>query len=273
MLYGKTFRLEIPETWRPSVYGAFSSIFSVNLSEIKKPLHEYQNLNEFFTRELKDGARKIDSGALVSPCDAKVATIGVVGKTLDSIKGSDYDFTLFLTGANDFTYETYRKSLKQNTENELYYITLYLAPGDYHRFHSPADWEIAYRRHLFGYLCGVFSWNLWRKKTIFTINERVAYFGRWKYGALHYVAVAAFNVGDIKVKCDPELVTNVNNFTGPTVKFDQKELKYKASKGEEFGAFNAGSTIVMIFEGPKNMKWKVQPGDRVQVGNQIIDLE
>ncbi len=33
---------------------------------------------------------------------------------------------------------------------KLYYCILYLAPGDYHWFHSPADWTIEHRRHIPG---------------------------------------------------------------------------------------------------------------------------
>lgn len=254
------------------IFNSFSWVFGVNLSEIKKPLTEFTSFNEFFIRELKENSRKIDSEALVSPCDSKVASFGKVGTTLESIKGSDYSFTKFLTGVNDCSFEDYKNSLKKNPENELYYITLYLAPGDYHRFHSPTDWKINYRRHLYGYLLGVFSLNLWRRKDIFTINERVVYFGQWKYGAMHYVAVGAYNVGSITVGCDEELKTNKFDFYGPLDTFSQKEIKCSKDKGEEFGMFNTGSTIVLIFEAPKDIQWMVKEGDRVQVGNKLINL-
>ena len=34
--------------------------------------------------------------------------------------------------------------------NKLYYCIMYLAPGDYHWFHSPTDWTIEHRRHIPG---------------------------------------------------------------------------------------------------------------------------
>lgn len=34
--------------------------------------------------------------------------------------------------------------------NELYHCVVYLAPGDYHCFHSPTDWRVAHRRHFPG---------------------------------------------------------------------------------------------------------------------------
>jgi phosphatidylserine decarboxylase len=32
----------------------------------------------------------------------------------------------------------------------LFYCVLYLGPGDYHRIHSPSDWQIYHRRHFAG---------------------------------------------------------------------------------------------------------------------------
>ena len=36
------------------------------------------------------------------------------------------------------------------SRNKLYYCIMYLAPGDYHWFHSPTDWTIEHRRHIPG---------------------------------------------------------------------------------------------------------------------------
>ena len=40
--------------------------------------------------------------------------------------------------------------IKENPDNDLYHCVIYLAPGDYHGFHSPAEWDVSYRRHFPG---------------------------------------------------------------------------------------------------------------------------
>lgn len=48
------------------------------------------------------------------------------------------------------TDEEYFKGLNLKPGNKLYHCVVYLAPGDYHRFHSATKWTINYRRHFPG---------------------------------------------------------------------------------------------------------------------------
>ena len=54
----------------------------------------------------------------------------------------------------DFDAE-YQRQLCVNdaTTHKLHHLVVYLAPGDYHRFHSPADWTVTFRRHFPGNKC------------------------------------------------------------------------------------------------------------------------
>lgn len=47
-------------------------------------------------------------------------------------------------------WELYKRKLLTNPNNELYQMVVYLAPGDYHRFHSPIQWQVNFRRHFQG---------------------------------------------------------------------------------------------------------------------------
>ncbi|OBZ79493.1 Phosphatidylserine decarboxylase proenzyme 1, mitochondrial [Grifola frondosa] len=94
---------------------------------------------------------------------------------------------------------------------ELFFIVIYLAPGDYHRFHSPTAWVVEKRRHFVGDLFSVSPWMAKRLANLFVLNERVALLGRWRHGFFSMVPVGATNVGSIKVKFDQALRTNVGS--------------------------------------------------------------
>lgn len=68
-LWGKFNAIELPLFMRVPGYKLYSWIFGCNLNELKEPdLTKYRNLAEFFSRELKEGARIIDPTAdLVLP--------------------------------------------------------------------------------------------------------------------------------------------------------------------------------------------------------------
>lgn len=87
-------------------------------------------------------------------------------------------------------------------KKQLHYCVLYLAPGDYHRFHSPCDMTIESRKHIYGKLYPVMPLYLNRYPNLFTQNERVVLNGKWEYGNMHYVIVGALNVGSFVVNFD-----------------------------------------------------------------------
>ena len=102
------------------------------------------------------------------------------------------------------------KSVEQKG-NQLHYMVIYLSPGDYHRFHSPAIHSALYRRHIVGYLQPVKPSYVKNHKDVFKHNERVNIFGDWfgeenNFFFLSYVG--ALNVGSIKLDFDQEVVTN-----------------------------------------------------------------
>lgn len=91
------------------------------------------------------------------------------------------------------------------------FMVVYLAPGDYHRYHSPATFTANYRRHIPGYLEPVDPRYLKGHKDVLKSNERVNLLGDWKHGFFALSFVGAMNVGSIKLHFDEALLSNHYN--------------------------------------------------------------
>jgi phosphatidylserine decarboxylase len=194
----------------------------------------------------------------------------------------------------------------------LYYAVIYLAPGDYHRFHSPVPWVVERRRHFAGELYSVSPYLQRTLPGLFTLNERVVLLGRWRWGFFSYTPVGATNVGSIVINFDKELRTNSlttdtaadraaeeaasrgeqwsgfveANYEKASVLLGGHPLK----RGEEMGGFQLGSTIVLVFEAPKGRrvtsfdegyseravkggwKWNIEKGQKIKVGQAIGEV-
>lgn len=193
--------------------------------------------------------------------------------------------------------------------SSLYYIVLYLAPGDYHRFHSPVSWVCTTRRHFAGELYSVSPYVQRTLPGLFTLNERVVLLGQWKYGFFSYTPVGATNVGSIKINFDKELRTNslltdmeadkqakaakdrgeaYSGFSEATYEQASSYLGgFPLKRGEEMGGFQLGSSIVLVFQAPcgeevshhqhgdegnepkSGWKWNVERNQKVQVGQAL----
>ena len=164
--------------------------------------------------------------------------------------------------------------------NKLFFCVIYLAPGDYHRFHSPTNWVAERRRHFRGELYSVSPYMANRLANLFVLNERVALLGRWRHGFFGMVPVGATNVGSIRINFDKALRTNVRKqrYLAGTY----SEASYSgASKllggqplgaGDEMGGFLLGSTIVLVFEAPSDFRFDLKPDQKVKVGERLGDI-
>ncbi|KAF8985966.1 phosphatidylserine decarboxylase 1 [Entomortierella lignicola] len=170
--------------------------------------------------------------------------------------------------------------LKLRPGNALFFCVIYLAPGDYHRFHSPTNWVAETRRHFSGELYSVSPWMVKQLQDLFVLNERVVLLGKWRYGFFSMVPVGATNVGSIVLNFDKELRTNQREdrhkrgygellYSGVSRLLNGQPLRV----GEEMGGFKLGSTVVLVFEAPKNFKFVIEAGQRVKMGQPLGQLE
>ena len=191
--------------------------------------------------------------------------------------------------------------LSSDKSTSLYYAVIYLAPGDYHRFHSPANWVVERRRHFAGELFSVSPYLQRTLPGLFTLNERVVLLGRWRHGFFSYIPVGATNVGSIKVNFDQELRTNslltdtaADRAADEAAKRGEPYLGFAEAtyqgasavlgghalrRGDEMGGFQLGSTVVLVFEAPsavksdtegsKGWEWAVEKGQQVKMGQAL----
>lgn len=85
----------------------------------------------------------------VSPADGRVLHFGVVeNHMVEQVKGITYSMKTFL--GPDQPPASTLKELQSSNDKRLYHCIVYLAPGDYHSFHSPSEWDVKLRRHFPG---------------------------------------------------------------------------------------------------------------------------
>ncbi|KAI8925556.1 phosphatidylserine decarboxylase-domain-containing protein [Entophlyctis helioformis] len=277
--------LTVPTPMRSPLYRFYSWVFGCNLDEMADPdLSAYPNLGEFFYRSLKDGARTIappSQALLVSPADGRILHTGTVEPDgrIEQIKGLTYSVNALL--GPSVLAKTGSVGAAVAPGNKLFFTVIYLAPGDYHRFHSPADWVVTRARHFAGELYSVSPFMARALNNLFVLNERVALLGQWAHGFFSYVPVGATNVGSIVVNMCPDLVTSLPEkqlalgvyerpITVPGTPAASKSIDaVSVRRGEEMGGFRLGSTVVLVFEAPETFSFAVEGGQKVKVGEPL----
>lgn len=214
----------------------FARRYKINLDEASQPIGEYKTLNQFFTRTLKEGARPVseadNSKAVVSPVDGKIAQCGRIENgrmiqakgryyTVQELIGNEEEAKPFING---------------------HFMTIYLAPTDYHRIHHYTDGEVEGFRYVPGTLFPVNPFSVENIENLFPVNERLTTFidSAGKKSAI--VKVGAAIVGKIKVT-----YSDVESNISRDVKAETYDNKIKVSKADELGLFAMGSTVVLLF--------------------------
>lgn len=288
--WGRLNGVELPTWLRKPVYSLYIWTFGVNMQEAAvEDLYHYRNLGEFFRRRLKPAARPLcTSSCLISPADGRILHFGQVKNSeVEQVKGVTYSLENFLgpqkRRGNDSS-SSFKDLLLSSPDNDLFHVVVYLAPGDYHCFHSPTDWRVELRRHFPGSLMSVNPGVARLVKELFCLNERVALTGQWQHGFFSLTAVGATNVGSIKVYFDQELQTNAPRYSKGSfhdrsyVAIENQVLTTAGEggvalqKGAAVGEFNLGSTIVLLFEAPKDFSFNLQPGQQIRVGEGLGSL-
>jgi phosphatidylserine decarboxylase len=219
--------------------------FKVDMSEaVEGNIERYPTFNAFFTRAIKPQLRPIaqQADAIACPVDGVVSQVGNVasGRILQA-KGRDYSVLELLGGRQDWA---------QQFDNGRF-ITLYLAPRDYHRIHMPHDGQLRHMLHVPGRLFSVAPHTVRTVPSLFARNERVVAYFDGAIGPFALVLVGALNVAAIETVWHG-LVTPPQSKS--IRQYDYRDEKVMLVKGQEMGRFNMGSTVILLTR--SNVEWE-----------------
>jgi len=236
---------------------SFSRLFAIDETEMTAArATDYPDFNTFFTRELKPGVRPIDTDPHVvcSPADGTVQQAGTIahGRLLQA---KDMSFTAArLLDATPAQIEPFDGGA---------FLTIYLAPHNYHRVHAPLDGKLRRSHFIPGTRFSVNRVTANAIPGLFARNERVACLFEGDHGPYWLVFVGAMNVASISTAWDGEIVGGGH----PVRKTFDAGSAPSYRKGDYLGHFNLGSTVILLF--PRDVvRWNpsLQPLDALTVG-------
>lgn len=234
-IFGEFTRLKLPVISKAAKKW-FASHYKLNMSESEYPLEHYANIGELFIRHLMPGARPIADATVVSPVDGVLSQTGVNSQMIQA-KGKTYTLDSLLR--NDY--------LARNFEGGVW-GTIYLAPFNYHRIHTPISGKVLGAYYCPGNLWPVNVGSVNRVEGLFCINERLITHLDCGDGAeMLVVKVGATNVGRIAVEYTDELLTNAKKLSKDEPRLDWKpKTEINLKKGDELGRFEMGSTVILV---------------------------
>lgn len=236
---------------------AFSRVYRVKIDEAELSLADYKTMNSFFSRTLKDGARVLEEkeNIVLSPVDGRVLDIGSLSEHKARVKGAEFSI-------EDLVHHgPFAQKLK-----DANYIVLYLAPGDYHRIHSPAKGKVIGYNYIPGTLYPVNPYTARRVQKLFSRNERLTTYLETEQGFMAIAKIGATSVGKIIVEYPQVPSTNRRN-SSSREEFFSHGIAFDA--GAELGRFEMGSTVVLLIEKNISELLHLQPGDLVKYGQPV----
>jgi phosphatidylserine decarboxylase len=232
------------------VIRCFIGIYKVDMSESNRQKPEqFENFNDFFTRELAEGVRTI-AGDITCPSDGMISALGKIEHNqIFQAKGLTYSLEKLLATSEVGGFINGS------------FVTIYLAPRDYHRVHFPLDASLVASRYVPGNLFSVNQVTADAIPDLFADNERLVCEVNTSGGATGIVMVGAMIVAGIKTvwKKEPYPARK------PSSETFEPPIQFK--KGDELGQFYLGSTVILLF--PGEVDWQINIGDSVKFGDPL----
>jgi phosphatidylserine decarboxylase len=249
--------------WKNFVIKTFVKLYNVDMSQAIWPSEEdYSCFNAFFIRNLKPDARswEKDKNNILSPVDGAVSQVGSIYKNkLIQAKGIDYSLSRLL--AND------ENTVKRFQDGS--FTTLYLSPRDYHRIHMPVSGKLIKTIFVPGDLFPVNTASVRTVDQLFARNERFISLFETELGLVAQIMVGATFVGSMETVFAGQ-ITPTKHREIITKEYGDENKTIQLNQAEEFGHFNMGSTVILLFEKEK-ITWSedLKEDDVINVGQMI----
>ncbi len=259
--FGKFASKEFSPWFQRIVNQSYVSLMGLDMREFQTP-SSYKTLNKLFTRHLREmRSFSDDAHDFISPCDALISACGDLDKAYAlQIKGMEYSTDALLG-------ENFSQEEKERVHNGQF-LNFYLSPKDYHRYHIPIDLKVCKAVHIPGKLYPVNMPSLKKRLNLFIENERVVLKCQTPEDKIFYmVLVGALNVGVMQVSFESRIQTNASTTQQSVYMYEDLHLK----KGDDFGCFEMGSTIVIISE-ERMFDLHVSTGEKVRFAQTIAQL-
>ena len=220
--------------------------YQIEMDDYPRKSHlDYKHFNDFFTREIDPSKRPIDDNhnSVISPVDGKIFEFGKIEEgRLFQIKGMHYKLHGLLDG---------NQTLTQNYENGSY-ISIYLAPYNYHRVHAPIKGDLKIANMVPGEMHRVDQNALSNIENLYIKNQRLITEFNDSLSDCIMIMIAARNVASMT----------------------HKEINQNYEKGDEIGRFNLGSTVVVLLPNNVQAEWDhhVSIEKDVKMGEKIAQL-
>ena len=204
---------------------SFIAFHRLDMSEVRLPMGDFRNFNEFFYRALKPDARPCSAPdrpeIVVSPADCRTTVFNTIDDaTRIWVKGRDFTIEKLFGDAYPLDAKRYKGGSMG---------IFRLAPQDYHRFHIPVDGVLGVPKPIEGEYYTVNPMAIRSALDVYGENIRVVIpIDSVAHGRVMFVCIGAMMVGS----------TVITRKAGEKVK-----------RAEELGYFKfGGSTILLFFE-------------------------
>ena len=238
--------------------------YRLDMSEAVEPdPARYPSFNALFTRALRDDCRPLegDARSILSPADSRVSAFGAIERGhIFQAKGHDYTVTELLGGFADLAQPFARG----------WFLTVYLAPRDYHRLHMPVSGQLTTMLHVPGRLFSVAPRIVAHTPRLYARNERVVAFFDTAIGPVAMALIGAINVGSIETVWAGEVTPPSGRVISRT---DYHGRNINLERGAEMGRFNLGSSVVLLLpDHPLHFSPELGPESFVRIRQEVARI-